>query len=891
MNVFENIRRVLYTDEYDFQEKLFVLLTTIAEIVVLLVFLFDIMLKENPTEIAVLGFAAFMSPIISIIALKKHKIKISASIICFLVIFLIMPVTFFCGGGLDGGAIIWFSFSYLYVGLLTSGRWRMVMLGGLTLLAFSEYFVSYNYPEAIYPHERLMAYWDSFVSVVLVGIVIFVLVLFINKLFMRENEKARAQAEKVEEMSKAQSQFFSNMSHEIRTPINTILGLNEMILREDVSDEVASDAANIQAAGQLLLHLINDILDMSKFQSGQMELTPVRYHTGDMFSEIVAMLWIRAKDKGLDFRVNISPDIPDELFGDEVRIKQILINLLNNAIKYTKEGSVTLSVQCSEASDDNITIIYSVTDTGVGIKKESIPYLFTAFRRVDEEKNRHIEGTGLGLAIVKQLTDLMGGSITVNSVYTKGSTFIIEIPQKKIGEKQIGKLDVGKHSSIKRGREYRHRFEAPDARLLVVDDNESNLLVVTKLLRDTGVRIDTAVSGEEALKLTLDNKYDVIFMDHLMPDMDGIECQHRIRVQTGGKSREARITALTANAGDGVRQMFEKEGFDGYLEKPVSGDALEAELGRLLPNELLHINGDADAIAEESMRWMKSHEHKRAVAVTTESVADLPAELIERYNIGVIPHMVVTNAGTFRDGIEIETNGLLAYMADPDNRITTKRYGVSEHEAFFADKLLKANNVVHITVSGEVGNSGYHPALEAAKAFGNVEVIDSGHLSSGQGLMVLEACRMAQNGFSPAMIAEELGHIRNKIHTSFIVNDLEFLARAGQVSDRVANLVRSLMIRPVLVMRHGKLKIGKAFFGSKEHAWIRYMDSVLRNAADIDRSILFVTYVGLSSRDMEFIRKHIKASVAFEKIYFQKASPAIAANCGAGTFGLLYKTK
>ena len=258
---------------------------------------------------------------------------------------------------------------------------------------------------------------------------------------------AERQRKEIEMLNKSQNSFFSNMSHEIRTPINTIIGLNEMILREDVSEEVVEDAVNIKAAGKLLLNLINDILDMSKFQSGSMQLLIEPYHTGDMLSDIVGMLWIRAKDKKLDFNVDVSPDIPAELVGDEVRIKQILINVINNAIKYTKEGSVSLTVQCEINADKTCKMIYMVSDTGIGIKSEDIPYLFSAFKRVDETTTKHIEGTGLGLSIVKQLVDIMGGKITVNSVYKKGSTFIIEIPQRIESDGSVVKYVLAKAGS------------------------------------------------------------------------------------------------------------------------------------------------------------------------------------------------------------------------------------------------------------------------------------------------------------------------------------------------------------------------------------------------------------------------------------------------------------
>ncbi|MBQ2066221.1 MAG: response regulator, partial [Clostridiales bacterium] len=448
---------------------------------------------------------------------------------------------------------------------------------------------------------------------------------------------AERQRKEIYMLNKSQTTFFSNMSHEIRTPINTIIGLNEMILREDVSDEVVEDAVNIKAAGNLLLNLINDILDMSKFQSGSMQLLIEPYRTGDMLSDIVGMLWIRAKDKKLDFNVDVSPDIPAELVGDEVRIKQVLINVINNAIKYTKEGSVSLSVQCEMRDDKICNMIYTVTDTGIGIKTEDIPYLFSAFKRVDENANKHIEGTGLGLSIVKQLIDLMGGKITVNSVYTKGSTFIVEIPQRIEGEGVVGEYDFEKTKALGHRVDYTPKFEAPDARVLVVDDNESNLLVVSKLLRDTKIRIDTVTSGEEALRKTLNTKYDVIFMDHLMPKMDGIECKRHIIDQTGGRSRDSKIVVLTANADEQNRELYSRENFDGYLTKPVSGDELENELYKLLPKELVRITGNRNEIAEETISWMNAGRKRKRVVITTESVADLPSEIVEKYEIAILP--------------------------------------------------------------------------------------------------------------------------------------------------------------------------------------------------------------------------------------------------------------
>ena len=718
-----------------------------------------------------------------------------------------------------------------------------------------------------------------------------IIMLYTKYCLYKEINTETRQHQQIEMLNKAQNSFFSNMSHEIRTPINTIIGLNEMILREDVSEEVMEDAANIKSAGKLLLNLINDILDMSKIQSGRMELLSAPYRTGEMLSDLVGMMWIRAREKKLDFHIDVSPDIPNELIGDDVRIKQILINVLNNAIKYTKEGSVSLSVQCEMINDNTCNMIYNVTDTGVGIKPEDIPYLFSAFKRVDEGSNKHIEGTGLGLSIVKQLLDLMGGKVTVNSVYTKGSTFIIEIPQTCETQSKMGQYNFDKNKALGHREGYVAKFEAPQGRILVVDDNEANLMVVKKLLRETKIRVDTAMSGAEALRKTLNIKYDVIFMDHLMPEMDGIECRRRIIEQTGGRSRETSIVILTANADEENRALYQRENFDGYLVKPVSGDDLETELYRLLPKDIVHITGNRSEIAEETISWMRGDKKRKRVVITTESVADLPQEIIRKYNIAILPHKVCTNEGIFKDGKEIDTRGVLKYMEDTTKSIRPTAPELKETEDFFAKQLSSANNIIHISISSKVENSGYFVASDAAKSFDNVFVVDSGHLSSGQGIMAIEACRMAEAGKSPEEILARLEKLKKKIHSSFIVDNLDALARAKQVGKGVANLVNSLMGRPVLVLRKGKMSLGMLYFGSRKRAWKSYINTCLAGDKPIDTGILFVTHCGISNKDLDWIREQINKKMTFDEVHFQQASPAISVNCGPGTFGLLLREK
>jgi len=887
--IFKNIREFISSNDHSLRERLFVLIMSVTIVLWSVTLIEIIFTGAKFLEILTLAVGIMLFAGVSFLAVRTDHINSGAIAVSAGMILVYLPFTYFCGGGVYGDAPLWFLFSIFFINMILEGKARAAMLILDLVIAGACWVLSYYYPELVEQNESGMAHIFSFIALILIGLCVSMLIIYRNKIYAIETRRSEEQKKEIEALNRAQNHFFSSMSHEIRTPINTIIALNEMILRENISEEVAEDAANIQSASRILLHLINDILDMSKFASGQMQLAPVVYSPGDMLSELVGMLWIRAKEKKLDFRVSVAPDIPAKLMGDDVRIKQILINVINNAIKYTKEGSVSLTIQSGEVRNGVMNVIYSVSDTGIGIKKENIPYLFTAFRRVDEEKNRHIEGTGLGLSIVKQFVDLMGGRITVNSIYTKGSTFVIEIPQKVVSEDSIGEISISGDRPRGRLGEHAAKFEAPDARVLVVDDNISNLLVVSKLLRETKARVDTVSSGAEALKHTLSEQYHVIFMDHLMPEMDGIECFHAIRTQIGGRCKDAKIVALTANAGSESRALYEKEGFDGYLVKPISGDGLEKELYRLLPRDLTYVSGDSEEILKETISWMNTEQRKKTVAITTESVADLPQELIDRYGIAVLPHLVCTEEGEFMDGIEIETRGLLEYMEDTSHKVRTNVPDVKTIENFFAEQFANANNIIHVSISGKLANSGCPVAMEAARAFDNVTVIDTGHLSSGQGLMVIEACRMAEDGKSPDEIKAHLEKMKNKIHSSFIVDNLDFLARQGQVKQRVAKITKSLMARPVLVLKKGEIVAGKIFFGSRKKAWRRYIESVLRRESSIDKRLLFVTYVGLTKRDMDWIRAEIDKRAKFEAIYFKQASPVIAVNCGAGTFGLLVR--
>ena len=887
----ERWRDLFANEERPIEERLFFLITIVLSAAFAIFIVVNAATGATAGNTLILLGGLALHVVIAAAAIRSRRIRLGAGVISALLIFVLLPYTYFTGGGIYGGAPLWFVFSALLVSLILTKGARIFFLAAELVVAAVCYLVAYNNPDLVSRNVLTVAYIDSYAALLVLSLAVAVMIGYEIVLFRKENRRAERQKQEIEALNVAQNRFFSSMSHEIRTPINTIIGLNEMILREDVSEEVAEDAANIQTASKMLLHLINDILDMSKLESGSMVLTPVEYRTGDMIAELVNMFSGRAKEKGLEFRVSVAPEVPAELFGDDIRIKQILINVLNNAVKYTNAGSITFSVQCGAQEGNVRNVLYSVSDTGVGIKKESIPYLFTAFKRVDEEQNRKIEGTGLGLNIVKQLVDLMGGTITVNSIYTQGSTFLIELPQQVMGEETVGALDLSARSGGSRAA-YRARYEAPDASVLVVDDNGSNLLVVSKLLRSTKVKVTTASSGEEALRLTQENAYDVIFMDHMMPEMDGVECRRRILDQTGGKCRESKVIALTANADGESRALYEREGFDGFLTKPIDGDALERELYRQLPQERVRTLAAASGdLLRESVAWIQTPERKRMTAVATESVADLPRELLEQYEIAAIPHLIVTDSGVFRDALDLESDGLLSFMEQSGGKAEALPADVAAHEAFFAEQLKRAHHVVFIALSSKVGNSGYGAAAEAAKSFNNVTVIDSGHLSSGQGLLVLEACRLAEDGKTPAEIAAKLAETKKLIQTSFIVDNLDYLSKAGQVGGTLARLTKALSMRPVLTMKEGGLGVGRVYLGSRKHAWKKYIEAALCTPTNVDPRILFLTHAGLSRQELNWILEQVgQSEVDFQRIIIQKASAAIAVNCGPHTFGLLYRT-
>ncbi|MBQ3583985.1 MAG: response regulator [Lachnospiraceae bacterium] len=433
-------------------------------------------------------------------------------------------------------------------------------------------------------------------TIIAAGLIFLLICSIINTIWDVQNIETEKQMAISSNQSKGK--FLANMSHEIRTPINVVLGMDAMILREAQDVKIKEYALDIQNAGQTLLSLINDILDFSKIESGKMEIIPVEYDFSSMIHDIVNMALAKAQNKELDINVSVDQNLPFRLFGDEVRIRQVLVNLMTNAVKYTNEGSVTLSVS-GDIQGEQIVLKFAVADTGIGIKEEDIPKLFEEFERIEEKRNRNIEGTGLGMNITTQLLNMMGSHLEVKSVYGQGSEFSFELEQRIVDAEPIGNLDERiKQQTLEYN--YDVTFVAPDAKVLVVDDNDINRKVFINLLKETHIQIEEAASGQECLELVFSQHFDLIFLDHMMPEMDGVETLHHMKQKTDYPCKDTPVIVLTANAISGAKEMYLKEGFDEFLSKPIVPEKLEKMIQQMLPEEMVSYEKADKEIKKES---------------------------------------------------------------------------------------------------------------------------------------------------------------------------------------------------------------------------------------------------------------------------------------------------
>ena len=419
---------------------------------------------------------------------------------------------------------------------------------------------------------------------------------------LSQSRSLRKALKDAEEANRSKSNFLSNMSHEIRTPITAILGMNELIRRESTNETVLEYSASIDKAGNSLLGIIDDILDFSKIEAGRMELVAADYKVADLMGDLYNLIRFRIEEKGLVFRTEIDPSLPVVINGDELRIKQIITNLLSNAAKYTEKGTVTLTVSVASKNNEYVDIYVAVKDTGIGIREEDKDKLFSAFDRLDVSRTHGIEGTGLGLAITSQMLRLMDSELKVDSTYGNGSTFSFTIRQSIVDGSELGSFDPAAPAVSHLEDDHKATgFIAPDARLLIVDDTPLNLQVIVGLLKRTQVQIDTAPSGEECIRIFGSRDYDMVFLDYRMPDMDGIETLKELKRLYPEKTKRTPILSLTASAVVGDRERMLIAGFDDYLPKPVNTAKMEQMIIRYLPEDkvkLVELSEEDDALKQ-----------------------------------------------------------------------------------------------------------------------------------------------------------------------------------------------------------------------------------------------------------------------------------------------------
>ena len=832
----------------------------------------------------------FVSMVVGILlTFRYNKLDVAAILVAIVLNVFAFPTMFFLCGAIEGGASVWFVLGFIYVFMMFRGKQLAFFMGVSVAVDLATYIYAYLHPEYVVPMEsREAIYIDSLFAVLTTSLACGFIIMFFMYLYETERKVVLKQNEELEEASNSKNASFARVSHEIRTPINTIVGLNEMILRENPTGNTAEYAQNIKSASKMLLSLVNDFLDLSRIESQRMEIFPVAYKTQNMIRDLVDMMRVNVQEKGLEFFVEVDESLPSELMGDEKRIKQILINILANAVKYTNEGSVTLSAVTENIGENQVVLKISVADTGIGIRKEDIPHLYETFSRVDEKNNIRVEGTGLGLSVAKQLLDLMGGEITVDSIYTKGTVFTIELKQEIVDATPIGTNEFGIAAGMEEEEGYQRLFEAPSARILLVDDNELNVMVAKKLLEATKVEVDVAGSGEECLEKTKQRLYHVILMDYMMPHMNGQETLKRLRTQENGLCRDTAVILMTANTLEETKLLMKDSRFDGYLEKPIDSKKLEETILNFLPNELVEYRKNVlpKTVKENEIRKISGRKRK-TVYITTDCVSDLPQDLIDKHDIKVMYLYIKTENGRFADTKEISSDHLSQYITENGISAYGDSSSVEEYEAFFADALTQAEHVVHISMAKNTGRS-YEVAKAAAAGFDHVQVIDSGHISCGEGLVVLYAAMLAEEGYKSQEICEMVKTMKHRVVSKYIIPSADIFAQRGRTSNVLATLCRWFTLRPVIAPVKSKVRVIGFYGGTLQTAWRGFLHFHLHRKSKINTDVVVVTHSGCSVREQEFIRNELLRFLPFKRIILQKASFTNACSVGEKAVGIAY---
>ena len=555
----------------------------------------------NNQDSVILGLnlgIAVLSFVLLFYAYKSGRYQFCYVVTIIMIFLMMFPYLFFKSGGYKGGMVSFYIFGILFTVFMLEGKVMFFTSFMEMVVYIATIMIAYQNPQMVvwFSSEKevvmdlLIGFCASSISVAAVMYLHF-------RMYNKQQEILEEARIEAQSANKAKSTFLANMSHEIRTPINVMLGMNEMILRESECEEIRQYAKSIERSGGYLISLINNILDISRIESGKMEIEEGKYELRQLLDEVMLIAEKQAEQKSLKMNLIFDKTLPAYLIGDVIHIKQILLNLINNAVKYTKEGQIDIKVS---KNAEETKLIFEVKDTGIGIKEENLPVLFDAFMRVDSKKNKKIKGTGLGLAIAKQLAEQMDGMIWVESVYGKGSSFFVQLPMKKVSDGKISNVEWKETDERKR-----RSFVAPQAKILIVDDNPENLMVTRSLLKRTAVFVDTAASGEECVHKVRQNVYDLILLDYMMPQMDGIDTIRELKKDV---QFHIPVIALTADVTKGIEQTFLREGFCAYLSKPVMWSKLEDLLMKYLRDDLVFIREDLkeeQKIKDEEFKQLK----------------------------------------------------------------------------------------------------------------------------------------------------------------------------------------------------------------------------------------------------------------------------------------------
>ena len=567
-----------------------------------------------------------------------------------------LSALFFLEGGVTGGIPTLFIMAIACTPLFILETWEAILMLILEVAAYcANIYFALNYPESVVKDTSSSA--GFLLPLFLVAVLLGLITMIFTYAYRHQQTKLDKAITEANAANEAKSTFLDNMSHEIRTPMNSILGMNEMILREEDRPEISEYALSIQRAGRALLGILNDILDFSKIQDNKMEISPVRYDLSSLLNDMVNIAAEQARKKSLNFEVNVDKTIPRILEGDEYHIRQVMLNILNNAVKFTERGAVSLEITHEKLDDKFILLKCSVSDTGIGIREEDMALIFQPFEHVQASRKFQSDGSGLGLTIVKNLLILMGSDLKVESVFQKGSKFSFELKQPVIKWEAIGDYKRAFSTAVAHKSRYHEAFQAPDAKVLVVDDTDVNLLVFSNLLKKTKIKIDTASSGVEMLQLVRMNHYDMVFLDHRMPGMDGVEAFHNMRSLTDSLNTFTPVIALTANAVIGARQFYIDHGFNDYLSKPVDTVRLEQILLEYLPADKIQ-PADPEDVKKLEERKAKEDKPKAQAQAQEPEIIEEPEEPASPYaNIpGIDYNAAVTNCGieeTFVQALQI----------------------------------------------------------------------------------------------------------------------------------------------------------------------------------------------------------------------------------------------